>query len=158
MAKDGQIRHSDQLSIAELDWAGEFHTQLDTPRPNPKVRVEIPSDPTAKIALLKKAKAKHDELAANSLLKGLKWDTLIAPAPALARADTADQLSDDPGRKREKATGERDVETPTVTEALRSIRDVLLGLNRDNPDALGDYGFGVSDASSSPPPTPPPAK
>jgi len=156
LAKDGQIRHSDQLSIAELDWAGEFHTQLDTPRPNPKVRVEIPSDPTAKIALLKKAKAKHDELAANSPLKGLKWETHIAPA--LARADTADQLSDDLGRKREKATSDRDVEMPTVTEALRSIRDVLLGFNRDNPDALGDFGFDISDASNSPTPTPPPAK
>jgi hypothetical protein len=124
--------------------------------PNPKVRVDIPSDPTAKIALLKKVKAKHDQLAADSPLRGLKWETTIAPA--LARADTADQLSDELGRKREKATGERDVEMPTVTEALRSIRDVLLGLNRDNPDALGDFGFDVSDATSSPPPTPPPAK
>ncbi len=123
--------------------------------PNPKVRVDIPSDPTAKIALLKKAKTKHDELAANSPLKGLKWENI---ASALARADTADQLSDELGRKREKATGDRDVEMPTVTEALRSIRDVLLGLNRDNPDALGDFGFDVSDASSSPPPAAPPAK
>jgi hypothetical protein len=123
--------------------------------PNPKVRVDIPTDPTARIALLKKAKAKHDELAAKSPLVGLKWETI---SPALARADTADQLSDDLGRKREKATGDRDVEMPAVTEALRSIRDVLLGLNRDNPDALGDYGFDVSDASSSPTPTPPPAK
>jgi phytoene dehydrogenase-like protein len=124
--------------------------------PNPKVRVDIPSDPTAKITLLKMVKAKHEQLAENSPLKGLKWETLITPA--LARAETADQLSDELRRKREKATGERDVEMPTVTEALRSARDVLLGLNRDNPDALGDFGFDVADATSSPPSTPRPAK
>ena len=49
---------------------------------------------------------------------------------------------------------------PVVTEAIRSARDVLAGLNRDNPDALGEYGFNVSDAhaaNSKPTPKPPAA-
>jgi len=39
-----------------------------------------------------------------------------------------------------------------------AARDVLMGLNRDNPDALGEFGFKVSDARSgnggTTPPTP----
>ena len=131
------------------------NAKITTSMPNPKVKVDIPRDPTASISLLKKAKTKHDELGPNSPLGGLKWDKI---APALARADTADQLSDALGRQREKATGDRDVEMPVVTDGLRAIRDVLLGLNRDNPDALGDFGFDVSDASSAAKPTAPPTK
>jgi len=37
---------------------------------------------------------------------------------------------------------------PMVTETIRSVRDVLMGLNRDNPDALGDFGSKVSGARS----------
>ncbi len=40
----------------------------------------------------------------------------------------------------------RDTQMPTVTEALRSARDVLIGLNRDDPRVLGDYGFSVDDS------------
>ena len=77
----------------------------------------------------------------------------------LAEAKAQDQLSDDFHRQAEKATGERDKYVPAITEFIRSIRDVLLGIYRDNPDALGDFGFKVSDSSSAPAPAPtPPAK
>ena len=41
---------------------------------------------------------------------------------------------------------------------IRSVRDVLLSIYRDNPDALGDFGFEVSDATSAPSAAPAPPK
>jgi hypothetical protein len=34
---------------------------------------------------------------------------------------------------------------PKVTQALRDARDTLLVANRDNPKALGDFGYEVDD-------------
>jgi len=36
---------------------------------------------------------------------------------------------------------------PKVTQALRDARDVLLVANRENPKALGDFGYVVDDSS-----------
>jgi hypothetical protein len=107
------------------------------------VRVPLPTDPSESIALLKKVKKTHDELGTDSLLNGLKWGEI---SPALAVADEKDGLSDDLRKQGEKATEARDAKMPVVTDALRSARDVLLGLNRDNPRVLGDYGFTVDDS------------
>ena len=111
--------------------------------PNRRYRIEIPPNPTDAIALLKKITAKHEELAAASPLAGVKWTEIL---PMLATADEQDQLSAEFRRKAQEATGARDAKMPGVMEALRSLRDVLSGLNRDNPDALGAYGFKVADA------------
>lgn len=113
--------------------------------PNNKFSVGIPSDPSEAIRLLTAIKTKHAALGATSPLAGLKWADID---PALTVAVEQDALSDEFHRKAEKATGARDAKMPVVTEAIRSARDVLMGLNRENPDALGDFGFKVSDARS----------
>jgi hypothetical protein len=121
---------------------------------NNRYRVDIPSNPSEIIELLKTIKTKHEALAASSPLGGLKWSVI---SPSLSTADEKNQLSIQLRRDAETATGARDVEMPVLTEAIRSARDVLMGLNRDNPDALGEFGFDVSDARSggdSPAPTP----
>ena len=121
---------------------------------NNRYRVDIPTNPSEIIDLLKKIKTKHEGLAASSPLGGLKWSV---NSPSLSTADEKNQLSIQLHRDGETATGARDVEIPVLTDAIRSARDVLMGLNRDNPDALGDFGFDVSDARSggdSPAPTP----
>ena len=124
--------------------------------PNNQYRVAIPRDPSAVIALLKTIKTKHEALGASSPLAGLKWPAINT---SLTEADTQDQLSDELRRKSQIATGARVAVMPEVNDKVRAIRDVLLGLNRDNPDALGAYGFDVADANGpSSPPTPPPTK
>jgi hypothetical protein len=35
---------------------------------------------------------------------------------------------------------------PDVTQALRDARDLLLVANRDNPKALGDFGYVIDDS------------
>ncbi|MGL4401763.1 MAG: hypothetical protein ACRCXD_18030 [Luteolibacter sp.] len=112
---------------------------------NNQFRVEIPNDPTETIKLLGAIKAKHEALGATSPLGGLKWAEI---SPALAVAAEQDKLSDDFRSKAEAATGARDAKMTMVKDSIRSARDVLMGLNRDNPDALGEFGFKVSDARS----------
>ena len=111
--------------------------------PNNKFSVGIPSDPSEAIQLLSSIKAKHATLGASSPLAGLKWAEID---PALTVAAEQDALSDEFHSKAEKATGARDAKMPAITETIRAVRDVLMGLNRENPDALGDYGFKVADA------------
>lgn len=119
------------------------------------IRVPLPTNPSEAIALLKSVKTKHESLGAASPLAGMKWADLIGPA--LARAEEKDGLADQLHKDAEKATEQRDKEMPVVTQALRSARDVLLGLNSDNPRVLGDYGYAVDDTPAAAP-APKPAK
>jgi hypothetical protein len=54
----------------------------------------------------------------------------------------------------------RDAAMPEVTQALRDARDLLLVTNRDNPKALGDFGYAVDDSpqakAKAKPPSPAP--
>jgi hypothetical protein len=109
--------------------------------------VKIPRDPTAAIVLLGKVKKKSDDAGADTPLGKLKWDKI---GPALATATANDDAAVDFSKKAEKAYGARDVDMPTVMQALRDARDILLGSNSDNPKALTDWGYEVDD-------TPPPA-
>jgi hypothetical protein len=46
-----------------------------------------------------------------------------------------------------------------VTQALRDARDLLLVANRENPKALGDFGYFVDDSPQAKPnPRPKPAR
>jgi hypothetical protein len=45
--------------------------------------------------------------------------------------------------KAERKCRARDAAMPGVTQALRDARDLLLVTNRDNPKALGDFGYEV---------------
>lgn len=116
--------------------------------PKHNVRVDIPTKPTDAITLLGKVKAKHDELGADSQLKGLKWDEINA---ALANAKTHDDKAAQLEKDMEKEYRARDVSMPAVTQALRDSRDTLLVANRANPKALGDYSFVVDDTPQAPP-------
>ena len=112
-------------------------------------RIEIPSNPDDLIALGKKLKDKHIALGDDSPIKALKD---IAQFPAkLTTAETKNELSKQLYRDAERATQDRDLplghvgqlREQTVRYWVTSARDVLLGLNKGNEQALGDWGFTV---------------
>jgi hypothetical protein len=113
---------------------------------NNKYRINIPSNPTEAIELMTAIKAKHEELGATSPLTALDWTKY---GIAHTKAEEQDKLSDELRKQSEVATGARDAEMPTVKDGIRSCRDILSGIHRDNPDALSAYGFTVTDAHSS---------
>ncbi len=108
-----------------------------------KPRVDIPNDPSAVIALLKKIREKHTADGAKSPLAGMDW-TLISKT--LDDADLHDQAADKAKRTVEKEYRERDTNVPVVEQAVRSARDILLALNADNTKTLGDWSFDVTDS------------
>jgi hypothetical protein len=111
--------------------------------PRNNARVNIPTNPTEQITLLGKVSAKHAALGAGSPLGSLKWSAIDA---ALADAKTHDDAADDLAKQAEREYRDRDVAMPKVTQSLRDVRDLLLVANRDNPKALGDFGYAVDDS------------
>jgi hypothetical protein len=82
-------------------------------------------------------------LGAASPLNGMKWDEL---GPAIDQAAGFDTSAKQLAKDSETATGERNKRLPKVTQAVRSARDILSGLNSDNLKALGDWTFTVDDS------------
>jgi hypothetical protein len=59
-----------------------------------------------------------------------------------AEADCAADFS----KQAEREYCARDAAMPGVTQALRDASDLLLVASRDNPKALGDFGYTVDDS------------
>jgi|GEM_PF-7000887 len=68
----------------------------------------------------------------------LSGENLTRFHPQNAAADLAKQA--------EREYRARDAAMPDMTQALRDARDLLLVANRDNPKALGDFGYVVDDS------------
>lgn len=112
--------------------------------PRKNVRVKIPTDPSAVIALAGKIQAKNAELGDASPIKDL--DDAETFAPAVTRAAANDKDADDFATKAETSRGERNKDLPVVKEGVRARRDALLGKYRSNPKKLTEWGFGVDDS------------
>ena len=106
-------------------------------------RIVIPENKSELCTLAAAIKAKHTALGAGSPLKDMKWDDL---GPAIDEASGFDKSAKQLAKDAEKATGEREKRMPKVSQAVRSARDILSGLNADNLKALGDWSFTVDDS------------
>ena len=127
--------------------------------PRKNFRVKIPTDPSARIALAKAMKAKHDELGAGSPLTDMEDEAIYNAS--LTKAGTEDAKADKARKEAETATGERNKHMPAVDNGIRARRDVLLGKYRSNPKKLTEFGFEVDDSPTgddSADETTPPAK
>ena len=113
-----------------------------------KVRVEIPRNAADLLSLGEKIYAKHTELAATSplnMLQSHKWDV---NGPQVANALTLHNKAEEYKRLAEEAYRERDLLVGEIDESIKSSRDLLLGVYRDNPKQLGQWGFEVNDTVS----------
>ena len=107
------------------------------------LRINIPLNPTLLILLAAAIKAQHGQLGKNSPLTALEWDTL---APLIDEAATADAKLTALQKEVEVLSGRRQVLLDdTLTDFVRSSRDILLGVFRKEPRLLIDFGFDVSD-------------
>jgi|APHig6443717497_1056834.scaffolds.fasta_scaffold26228_4 hypothetical protein len=116
---------------------------------NSNFRVVIPASPSELIDLANKVYKKHQDLGAASPLSTLqsnKWET-NGPnvATALGYQEQAEELK----RQAENLYKQRDLLLAPIKESIRSSRDVLLGIYRENPRELGEWGFEVNSGSAS---------
>ena len=111
-------------------------------------RVNVPTNPDDLIALAQAIVKKHKADGAGSPLAALNMTEMDTKTIA---AESAAQLY----RDAEKATQERDLALGsgnpvkgTVLNYVRSVRDVLSGINKGNEQALGDWGFEVDQSTA----------
>lgn len=113
---------------------------------NPSIRVNIPRNPKEFLDLAGQILKRHTELAENSPLNALvshKWsDNGPKVAEALALHFQAEELK----RKSEEAVNKRNVLIAELNDSVKASRDLLIGVYRETPKTLGDFGFVVDDS------------
>lgn len=113
---------------------------------NTKPRVIIPKNPAQKLDLASRIYAKHISMEATSPLNALQNHTWAVNGPEVANAQTLNQQAEDFQRQAELAYRNRDILLAEIDESIKSTRDLLLGIYRDNPKELGQWGFEVDDS------------
>ncbi len=113
---------------------------------NVKPSVVIPTNPAQELDLAKKVYAKHTAMAATSPLNALQTHTWAVNGPQVANALTLHAQAEDLARQAEEAYRKRDILLAEIDHSLKASRDLLLGVYRDNPKILGEWGFEVNDA------------
>ena len=113
---------------------------------NSKPRVSIPTNPAQKIDLAARIYAKHVADAEASLLKTLLNHNWTVNGPEVANALSLHQQAEDLQRQADLAYRKRDLLLGEIDESIKSSRDLLLGVYRDNPKELNQWGFDVSDS------------
>lgn len=114
---------------------------------NSMFRVNIPSNVKELLELAANIFKKHTELGTTSPLNAMtshKWsDNGSKVADCLAKHQLAEELT----KQATKAYQERDLLLSEITESVKASRDLLIGVYRDTPKALGDFGFEVYDTT-----------
>ena len=115
---------------------------------NSNFRVVIPASPSELIDLANKVYKKHQDLGAASPLGSLqsnKWET---NGPKIAEALLLHNQAEELKRQSENLNKQRDLLLVDVKESVKASRDVLLGIYRENPRELGEWGFEVNSGSA----------
>ena len=113
---------------------------------NTKPRVIIPRNPAKKLELASMIYAKHLDMANESPLNAIQSNSWSSNGPEISNAQTLHQLAEDYKRKSEIAYQQRDLLLAKIDESIKSSRDLLLGVHRENPKSLGRWGFEVHDS------------
>lgn len=114
---------------------------------NPKPRVDIPKNPVQKIDLAARIYARHAAEGTASVLKAMQSHNWDVNGPEVANALSLHQQAEDFQRQAELAYRKRDLIMDEIDESIKGSRDILLGIYRDNPKELSQWGFDVSDTA-----------
>ena len=106
-------------------------------------RINIPTNIDEKLALAAKVYAKHQADGASSPVGGLGW---AQTGPTIASTQKLRSDAVDLKRQSEQKNEQAANAAAPIDDIVRRARDVLLGLYRDNPRKLADWGFNVDDS------------
>ena len=113
-------------------------------------RIKIPKNPAELIKLAKKIFAKHEADGDKSPLKLMKKYSWEEVGPELIQCSEYQDQVESLEKQLEELYRKRDALLVQVDGAVKGSRDTLLGLNRDDPKSLGEYGFTVDDTPRPP--------
>ena len=113
---------------------------------NVKPRVNIPNNPAQELDLAAKIYDKHLSSGTGSPLNALQTHNWTDNGPLVADALSLHNQAEELKRQAEEAYRQRDLLVAEIDQSVKSSRDLLLGIYRDNPKQLGQWGFEVDDS------------
>ena len=112
---------------------------------NNTVRITIPTNAADKLSLAEKIYKKHQADGDASPLKAITSHSWDNNGPRISTGLEYHKEAEDLKAKSDLTYRKRDLEVTEVDESIKASRDLLLGIYRDNPKELSQWGFSVSD-------------
>jgi len=112
---------------------------------NNTVRISIPTNAADKLTLAEKIYQKHQADGDASPLKVISSHAWESSGPRIATALEYHKQVEALRSQSDLTYRKRDLEVAEVDESIKASRDLLLGIYRDNPKELSQWGFSVSD-------------
>jgi len=112
---------------------------------NNTVRISIPTNPADRLTLAEKIYEKHQADGDNSPLKAITSHSWDNNGPRISTGLGYHKEAEELKAKSDLNYRKRDLEVTEVDESIKASRDLLLGIYRDNPKELSQWGFSVSD-------------
>lgn len=114
--------------------------------PNPKFRIPIPRNPSKFLSLAADIYESHLNKGDESPFKLLNKNNWAENGEKIAVCLALHERAEEMKRKMEEAYAERNLLLNDIIKTVRASRDLLLGINNDNPKQLLDWGFEVNDS------------
>jgi len=112
---------------------------------NNTVRITIPTNAADKLSLAEKIYKKHQDDGDASPLKAITSHSWESNGPRIATGLEYHKQAEELKAQSDLAYRKRDLEVAELDESTKASRDLLLGIYRDNPKELSQWGFNVSD-------------
>ena len=113
---------------------------------NSTVRVNIPRNAEELLDLATRVFNKHTELGDASPLKSMVSPNWTENGSKLTTCLELHQQAEALERQAEELMARRNALLDPIGETVKASRDVLLGIYRQTPKALGEFGFDVVDS------------
>ena len=112
---------------------------------NNNVRISIPTNPADRLTLAEKIYEKHQADGRTSPLIAITSHSWDSNGPRISTGLGYHKEAEELKAKSDLNYRKRDLEVTEVDESIKATRDLLLGIYRDNPKELSQWGFSVSD-------------
>ncbi len=109
-------------------------------------RVVLPRKLLEVIALANRIIAKHKSEGANSPLSLLQDNNWNETESIVSECLKNHQEAEEYGRKMEELYRARDAKLKQIDGSIKASRDLLMGVYRETPKKMGDWGFDIDDS------------
>lgn len=111
-------------------------------------RIVIPTSASGLLKLAEEVYEKHQADADQSPLKAMQNNSWETNGPKIASALEIQAQAEKLKRQAEDLYKQRDLLIDQIDDSVKGSRDILMGIYRENPKELGNWGFEVNASVS----------
>lgn len=115
---------------------------------NPKYKIVIPTSTSGLLKLAEDVYKKHQADADKSPLKAMQNNSWEINGPKIASALEIQAQAEKLKRQAEDLYKQRDLLIDQIDDSVKGSRDILMGIYRENPKELGNWGYEVNASVS----------